>query len=198
MTKHCTTLDSRRKSLISKQDDKDAAAVSQFEADQAQTINVKAVGSTRESSACSVGLSHAGCEVQPRADERIAMDTALRDPESRRSLCVTKTLQSCRMRRRRRSLSLTLPKRHLALRERGVMLHGRRTPRYLRSSTACSRRPRRTSTDANMCRPSCRRRWTKASRSTGTPRRITTASWQLSCSRWKKSRKEWVTTLLTL
>ena len=40
--------------------------------------------------ACSVGLSHAGCnfahEVEPRADERIAMDTALRDPESRRSL----------------------------------------------------------------------------------------------------------------
>ena len=51
---------------------------------------MKAVGSTHESGACSVGLLHAGCscahEVEPRADERIAMDTALRDPESRRSL----------------------------------------------------------------------------------------------------------------
>ena len=33
-------------------------------------------------------------------------------------LCMTRTPQSCRMRRRRRSLSLTLLKRHLALRER--------------------------------------------------------------------------------
>ena len=43
LTKHCTTLDSVRKGLDgqgSKQDDKDAAAVSQLEADQAQTINV--------------------------------------------------------------------------------------------------------------------------------------------------------------
>ena len=43
LTKHCTTLDSLRKGLDgqgSKQDDKDAAAVSQLEADQAQTINV--------------------------------------------------------------------------------------------------------------------------------------------------------------
>ena len=78
---------------------------------------MKAVGSTHESGACSVGLSHAGCacahEVESRADERIAMDTALRDPESRRSLHVTRTPQSCRMRRRRRSLSLGT----LALRE---------------------------------------------------------------------------------
>ena len=43
LTKHCTTVDSLRKGLVgqgSKQDDKDAAAVSQLEADQAQTINV--------------------------------------------------------------------------------------------------------------------------------------------------------------
>ena len=43
LTKHCMTLDSRRQSLNgkrSKQADKDAAAVTQLEADQAQTINV--------------------------------------------------------------------------------------------------------------------------------------------------------------
>ena len=43
LTKHCTTLDSLRKGLDGqggKQGDKDAAAVSQLEADQAQTINV--------------------------------------------------------------------------------------------------------------------------------------------------------------
>ena len=43
LTKHCTTLDSLRKGLDgqgSKQDDKDAPAVSQLEPDQAQTINV--------------------------------------------------------------------------------------------------------------------------------------------------------------
>ena len=43
LTKHRMTLDSRRKSLNgkrSKQADKDAAAVTQLEADQAQTINV--------------------------------------------------------------------------------------------------------------------------------------------------------------
>ena len=43
LTKHCTTLDSLRKGLDgqgTKQDDNDAAAVSQLEADQAQTINV--------------------------------------------------------------------------------------------------------------------------------------------------------------
>ena len=52
---------------------------------------MKAVGSTHESGTCSVGPSHAGCacahEVEPRADGRIAVDIALRDPESRRSLC---------------------------------------------------------------------------------------------------------------
>ena len=43
LIKHCVTLDSLRKGLDgqgSKQDDKDAATVSQLEADQAQTINV--------------------------------------------------------------------------------------------------------------------------------------------------------------
>ena len=43
LTKHCTTLDSLRKGLDgqgSQQDDWDAAAVTQLEADQAQTINV--------------------------------------------------------------------------------------------------------------------------------------------------------------
>ena len=70
--------------------------------------------------------------------------------------CLTTTPQSCRVRRRRLRLSLTLLQRHLALRERerGAIRHGRRTPRYLRSSIACSRRPRRTSSDANTCRPS--------------------------------------------
>ena len=51
---------------------------------------MKAVGSTHENGACSVGLSHAGCAcahaVEPRGDERIAMDISLRDLESRRSL----------------------------------------------------------------------------------------------------------------
>ena len=84
---------------------------------------MKAVGSTHESGACSVGLSHTGCacahEVEPRADERIALDTALRDLESHRSLHGgdSSVLPDAE---RRRSLSLTLLKRHLALREKEV------------------------------------------------------------------------------
>ena len=82
---------------------------------------MKAVGSTHESGACSVGLLHAGrpCahEVEPRADERIAMDTALHDPESRRSLYDGDSAVLPNAEKKAQS-TLTLLKRHLALRER--------------------------------------------------------------------------------
>ena len=62
-----------------------------LKADQAQDVqHTKAGGNTHVCGSRSVGLSHAGRarahEVEPRADDRIAMDIALRDLETRRSL----------------------------------------------------------------------------------------------------------------
>ena len=60
---------------------------------------MKADGSTCESGACSVGLSHAGCacahEVEPRADERIAMDCVAAN-QNLVGRCMTRTPQSYR------------------------------------------------------------------------------------------------------
>ena len=81
------------------------------------------------------------------------MDTALRDPESRRSLCGEDSTVLPGAEKKAQSVLDSAEEALRTARERGAIRHGRRTPRCLRSSIACSKRPRRTSTGANMCRP---------------------------------------------
>ena len=155
LTKHRTTFDSRRKSLDSqgsKQDDKDAA-VTQLEADQAQTFNI------RKQLEAPMRVARAALDSrtwdapvltkwsrEQMSGSRWTLRCATQNLVGR---CVTRTPQSRRTRRRRRGLSLTLLKRRPAPRERGAILHGRRMPRCLRSSTVLEK----AATDFNRRQP---------------------------------------------